>query len=184
MHIIVEGPNLTGKSWLARELSRHFCMPVVNRMPPRHSVYAECVGFLATSATPMVIDRLHVSEAVYGPMKRGKSRLSPREYRLVELLCILLGTANVHCTGSVESIVGRHRAEPERETFVLEHEVPVEVVRFDQEVARSLLDWEEYRIGDDIGALAKRLARRGGPRQTAQQARALAELFLSREEPS
>jgi hypothetical protein len=75
--LILEGPDLSGKSTLAEALPGR----VVHHGPPGDrsivEVYAEDIErYKPDGCDSIVFDRLHLGEMVYGPLKRGQSRLT------------------------------------------------------------------------------------------------------------
>ena len=93
MIIVLEGPDLAGKSTIAKELQEHYerrnyIAKIVKFSQPEATgpiaLFAEYVRsvYLAYSAefrvpdTVHIFDRLHVGEWIYGPRKRANSQLS------------------------------------------------------------------------------------------------------------
>ncbi len=145
MHVLIEGADGSGKSTLALEIARRLFMPVVNAIRPRIDATTDVVNMLnGYSARPTIFDRLHLSELVHGPIKRGASRFSPGDSERIEAACAAAGTFNVLCLGGHDSYVAE---------------------QFMYVANLSRLEWHEYKIGDDVEQVAnmawRKLGRRG-----------------------
>lgn len=91
MIVVLEGPDCSGKSTLARDLAAKFDASVIvaNGAPPKDEVLVEHYAAQITEATSAprrltVFDRLHVGELLYGPAFRGTARLSRDDVRRLE----------------------------------------------------------------------------------------------------
>jgi thymidylate kinase len=93
--IILEGPDGSGKSTLARELERlGFRTIAVGKPPDRTSRFQTMQHHLlpliehgskkATELYPVVFDRLHVSEWVYGDIMRGGSPMVEKDFDAIQ----------------------------------------------------------------------------------------------------
>jgi hypothetical protein len=98
-HVIIEGPDGSGKTTLARKLCAVFDMNYHHEgpPPPDMSVLHHYAGLLATATRPTVFDRLHLGELVYGPLLRGASRLKPMDEVLMTRLVRGTGTDVIIC---------------------------------------------------------------------------------------
>ncbi|MBI2020109.1 hypothetical protein HYS94_01695 [Candidatus Daviesbacteria bacterium] len=152
MHIIITGCDKTGKSFLARELSKRLYFPVINRLVPKQNIFIECIDTLTELKSPMIIDRFHIDEEVYGPIKRGKSRFDFRQYKIIELLMLMLKTVNVYCIDSESSIQSRINLSKENE-YISSNEVNIILRSYDNCLRTSILTWNTYKLGDDISPL-------------------------------
>src|SRR5271154_4247582 len=86
--IIIEGIDGSGKSTLAKSLEKRGFQSVTYTAPSRGASEEDVLDFFIASLTgftsPVVFDRLHLSERIYGAaLKRGSSS-SERVERLVE----------------------------------------------------------------------------------------------------
>lgn len=106
--IILEGPDRCGKTTLARALLRrlpgwgyrHHTKPPV---PP-----LEYFGWVSEARATTIIDRLHWSELVYGTVYRNQARLSPGEWRLLEMILLAQRATIVRLTDDVAKIQARY----------------------------------------------------------------------------
>lgn len=155
MHIIIEGIDKVGKTTLAIELAKRLYMPIINRMKPRDTIYQECMDFLNTADQGYIIDRLHISELAYGPVKRGKIRFTPTEFQNIEGKCKGLNTFNIFCSDSLENI--KARCERMGEDFITGPEIAQVQENFFKEIPKSELEWHRYTIGDSIDELAEKI---------------------------
>lgn len=88
--IILEGPDGTGKSTLAHELEQqgfkniHFGVPPASAQASEEAMFRFFFEPLYASSVPVVFDRLHLSDRIYGPLMRGGSPMSLRAEILIE----------------------------------------------------------------------------------------------------
>lgn len=122
MIIVLEGPDLAGKSTLANEMSTFFALrdstirkvEHVKRGPLKRDPMDEYLVPLAemTSTHPAevlwVLDRWHVGERIYGPMLRGESKLTAAQNAYVELVLSTMCAVKVHVTASVDTLRTRY----------------------------------------------------------------------------
>ncbi len=155
MHVIIEGVDKTGKSTLAYDLAKKLYFPIIKRLKPKQNIFIECIDFLTDTRENMIVDRLHLSEEAYGPVKRKKSRFDFRELKLIELSCLSLSTFNIYCTDEKETIKKRMIAL--KEDFITVDELDDILEGFDIALKNSMLDWHTYRIGDSVDELAEKI---------------------------
>lgn len=98
-HVIIEGPDGSGKTTLSTMLCKEQGMGYHHEGPPPPGVdllhyYA---GLLVNAPQPTVFDRLHLGEVVYGSILRGGSRLAPYHIRLMNRLIAATGSTVVTC---------------------------------------------------------------------------------------
>jgi hypothetical protein len=156
-HICLTGCDKTGKSTLARELSKKLYMPIVNRLQPKENIFIECIDFLKESKQPFIIDRFHIDEEVYGPIKRKGSRFDFRQYKIVELAMLSLNTINIICEDDEDEI--KRRFAKNHEEFLTSDEAEAVLEGYQREVKKSILSWKHYRIGDSIADIAEELSK-------------------------
>lgn len=154
-HIIIEGCDKVGKTTLAYELAKELYFPIVKRLKPKKNIFTECIDFFTSCNESMIVDRFHLSEEAYGPLKRKKSRFDFRELKLIELSCLSLNTFNIYCVDDREKI--KERMIREKEDFLLVSEIDEILRNFDLSLNKSILKWHYYTIGDDIKKLAKQI---------------------------
>jgi thymidylate kinase len=75
--LVLEGPDGVGKSTLAERLSARYGFQVVHSpQTPDHLDLADRYRSLLDGAGRILFDRCFVSELVYGPLYRGRSRIT------------------------------------------------------------------------------------------------------------
>lgn len=125
MLILLEGPDGGGKSFLASAIGQHAeeqGVPTVIRHtgapdPPRRCPFTEYEaeldrGSCAEAHDPhrlLVLDRHHAGEAVYGPIFRGRSRLTDNGMHHVELALTAMGCVKVMVVPPIGTIMERLR---------------------------------------------------------------------------
>lgn len=104
MIIILEGPDGSGKTTLANQLSRQTGYPIVHRVKPeteeeKQQMLDEYVKAIRTNKN-IIFDRCWYSEMAYGPVMRDKTYISyPGMYELERRLS-RVGALLIYCTGS------------------------------------------------------------------------------------
>lgn len=103
MIIIIEGPDGSGKTTLAKKLSKQTGYPLVHRSAPKSDdektamkeMYLRCIR----EGADAIFDRCWYSEMVYGPIMRDASVISyPNMYALEKRLTDH-GALIIYCTG-------------------------------------------------------------------------------------
>ncbi len=158
MHVIIEGTDKTGKTTLAYELAKRLYFPIVKRLKPKKNIFIECIDFFTDTKESMIVDRFHLSEEAYGPVKRVKSRFDFRELKLIEMSCLSLGTFNIYCSDDKENI--KKRMIELEENFISIEELDPILDGFNTALKNSILDWHEYKIGDSIDELAEKIKKK------------------------
>jgi hypothetical protein len=99
MIIMLEGPDLAGKTTLAKQLQRKIKnSEIVHRGPPTGTVLQEYMSPLLemrAKGGAYILDRWHWGEEIYGPILRGKSMFSDYTFRHVEQVCDDFGVTRV-----------------------------------------------------------------------------------------
>lgn len=104
MIIIIEGPDGSGKTTLAQQLSRQTGMPFEHRSKPetpeeKALMMGEYLQ-LAKSSRNVILDRCWYSEMVYGKVMRDQAYIDyPQMYELERMLA-KHGAIIIYCTGS------------------------------------------------------------------------------------
>lgn len=156
MHVIIEGIDKVGKSTLARELSKKLYYPVVNRLKPKSNIFIECIDFLTDTNESMIVDRFHLSELAYGPVKRNKIRFDFRELSLIEMSMLSLNTFNIYCYNDIDFIEKKFKED--KESFLTKEDIKPVLKLFEKSLNKiSILKWHKYKIGDDIDEIAEKI---------------------------
>ena len=107
MTLIVEGPDLVGKSRLVAKLVEELWARYELNCDSHHMTEADAGllpnGFDALFNKCRIFDRGHMSEVVYGSLFRGKSALSPAQYRIIDGMVMARGGAVVVLTATPEA---------------------------------------------------------------------------------
>jgi thymidylate kinase len=109
--IVLEGCDGTGKTTAAAILGERYGYAVIHsgRIPD-----AECLAerYRVALDRPgrIALDRSFVSELVYGPLREGFSRLTPRQAAELAFVLADRGGVLVHLTGRPETLAARLRA--------------------------------------------------------------------------
>jgi thymidylate kinase len=106
--IVLEGCDGVGKTTLAAALAARHGYAIVHgaRTPEGTDLFAKYCAIL-TRPGPLVLDRSFVSELVYGPLERGRSRLTFRDATRLAVAVAERDGILVHLTGQPEQIAAR-----------------------------------------------------------------------------
>lgn len=105
-YIILEGPDLGGKSTLAAQLADKGFAVVHTGPPTGLPPYEQYLRMLMNAETrvrtgmdlrPTVFDRFHLGERVYGPVLRDCDRLGPIYHRMLDRILLGFDAALVYC---------------------------------------------------------------------------------------
>lgn len=104
--IILEGPDLCGKSTLAQKLHNLYGYKIVKCSAPKQDddVYREYVGKILMNRQFTTFDRMFIGELVYGPLKRGVSQLDDNKILNLTLLLQARNCQVINCSASNEFI--------------------------------------------------------------------------------
>ncbi len=106
--VAVDGADGTGKTTLVNQLRAEHGFTVIHsaRTPDNIDLIARYQRILATPG-PLTLDRCFISELVYGPLYRGRSRITVDQ--VVDLAHAVIARRGVlvHLTGSAEIIQQR-----------------------------------------------------------------------------
>lgn len=106
MIIIIEGPDGSGKSTLAKNLSRTTGLPIVHMDKPDKyedgdSMYTKYRSYLEQD---VILDRCWISEAIYGPIMRGKSLLTEEHLHYLNAQLNSIPHMIIFCTGHIKTL--------------------------------------------------------------------------------
>lgn len=104
MIIILEGPDGSGKTTLAQQLSRQTGYPIIHRSQPKteeekKNMMGEYLQTIRSNKNA-IFDRCWYSEMAYGPVMRDKTVITYPEMYSLERMLAKSGALIVYCTGS------------------------------------------------------------------------------------
>lgn len=140
--IILEGIDKSGKSTLARYLSKELNIPIYKFSQPKEDPYNEYYQFLIKTNKSHILDRFYLGELVYGPVFRGKSGLNSSHVKVIEQTCKNKRTINIYTSNTPEII--KERFEKEKETFVKSEQVETILKNYEESVNNSTMEWIRY----------------------------------------
>jgi|TARA_R110000824_G_scaffold58288_1_gene157706 hypothetical protein len=100
MHIIVEGPDCSGKTTLAQQLCKILSFEYRHEGPPPDNVDLKdyyCGVLTLELISPTIIDRFALGERVYGPILRGKDGLGEEGLEKVQQVIMNLNVFQITC---------------------------------------------------------------------------------------
>lgn len=111
MIFILEGPDGSGKTTLANQLSKQTGYKVIHRVQPKTDeektrMMNEYVRTIRTRKN-MIFDRSWYSEMVYGPVMRDASVIGYPQMYDIERQLMKAGAMIIYCTDSTEALWSR-----------------------------------------------------------------------------
>lgn len=89
MLIIIEGPDNTGKTTLARRLQDVFSLEYIHCSKPKtDNPFQEYCDLIEGIQKPTVIDRAHLGEYVYSQLWRGGCTITEKQFEYLDLMCM------------------------------------------------------------------------------------------------
>lgn len=153
MIIILEGENKTGKSTIAKYISKKYHFRYWKCSQPEGDPYVEYMSILKNIEKVggnWVLDRFLWGEQVYGPIYRGKSQIDDQQFRNIELKALALGAEVIYCYDRIENIARRFKAD--NEDWANEKNIKKTLLLYDKVVRKSILPITLHRMKtrDDI----------------------------------
>jgi thymidylate kinase len=103
MIIVIEGPDGSGKTTLAQQLSRQTSYPIIHRSQPKSDEEKKLMMGMYLQAIKenknAIFDRCWYSEMAYGPVMRDASVISYPEMYELERMLAKNGAMIIYCTG-------------------------------------------------------------------------------------
>lgn len=120
MIVVLEGPDLAGKTTVAeRAVKRYGGTVIANGPPPPHGSlvqhYLQQIEDARDRGPALtVFDRLHVGELIYGPLFRSTSRLSTQDVSSIEHALEDADATKLHIDAEDSILLSRlqHRGDP------------------------------------------------------------------------
>jgi hypothetical protein len=115
--IVLEGPDMAGKTTLARQLADTYQNSEIKRQgPPSGDILEtylrpieEWASSLRTNESEhLILDRWHMGELVYGPLLRGESLLTERQADYIDMVLQTFGCTFVHLTAPLNVLKDRY----------------------------------------------------------------------------
>ena len=112
MILILAGPDCSGKSTLAKQLSAQTGYPIQHRRKPKNQAEKDAMMAmyrnLAVTGTDVILDRAWYCEMVYGDIMRDKSYINVDQmYELEVLVARNGGGIIIHCTDETNKLWDR-----------------------------------------------------------------------------
>lgn len=112
MMIIIVGPDCSGKSTLAKQLSEQTGYPIQHRHKPKDQAEKDAMMAmyrdLAVTGADIILDRAWYCEIVYGYIMRDKSYISiDQMHELEDLVSNNGGGIVIHCTDETNKLWDR-----------------------------------------------------------------------------
>jgi len=123
MLIIIEGPDKSGKTTLARKIEERFHYQYTHFSSPGDDPALEYASFFSSISSPTVCDRSYFGERVYGPLLRGASKISDLQYAVIERICRLKGAIFIYASTPLKVCQARLRDNLHNEKISLENNI-------------------------------------------------------------
>lgn len=156
MIIYLEGADCAGKSTLVERLTtalvRQYEVTVLHagRPDPNVDIMRQYIVPLTAALNPesaLILDRWHLGELVYGPLRRGASRLSLGQAAYLDLLMQSYGFSGVHCVARSDQLIGCFDRRGDEDPTVLRDRLITESERF-HEVIEGRRNWTYVNVLD------------------------------------
>jgi hypothetical protein len=123
MLIIIEGPDKSGKTTLAKKIEEQFHYKYAHFSSPGDDPASEYASFFSSISSPTVCDRSYFGERVYGPLLRGASKISDLQYAVIERICRLKGAVFIYASTPLKIIQARLHDNLANEKITLENNI-------------------------------------------------------------
>ena len=172
MIILVEGADCTGKSTLVERLAKSlihgYDVEILHaKKPTSESILWQYLVPLQSALrerSALVIDRWHPGELVYGPSRRGGSRLSPGQFEYVELVMRSIGFVGVLCDRSDDELAACLERRGDDEAELTTDQLQTDAAAF-RAVLANRHNWVTYDPGwvrspsDEVSVLTDIISR-------------------------
>lgn len=157
MIIILEGPDGTGKTTLAKCLSDTYGFRYVHTGPPKDDNALEAYGRTLYDARreagDVVIDRLHVGERIYGPILRSSDKLEREGEVLIHRLTSAYGARLIFCLPPYETAFENWRKRHEEDNELVTKAATYKAIyhayaNLRQDIFYSSALWWDYTMMD------------------------------------
>ena len=147
MQIILEGVDKQGKTSLANYLSKKFGFPILKYSQPKEDPYVEYMKLLVNQKQDVILDRFHLGELAYGPVKRGKSELLGWKIRNIEMLLNMRDSFNIYCW--TDSATTKKKFTEDREDYAKFEDIRPLALNFEKAIKTSLNHWNRFDYRTD-----------------------------------
>lgn len=137
--IIIEGPNNSGKTTLAKKLARILNYHHVHEGPPPQNIeplkyYAEKA---LTRSLRTVLDRFHLGNCVYPHLKPGRKPFKTWEQHLIERILLAKGALLLCCSANIDFLRKKH--DELNENFIKKDQIQQEIKLFETTIQKTIL---------------------------------------------
>ena len=112
MIIVLEGPDLAGKSTMAKALKQRMPYSVILKQGPPRDGRSILETYLLPIETfnreTLILDRWHVGELIYGPLLRGKSLLTGQQADYIDMVLQTYGAYFFHVSAPLNVLQDRY----------------------------------------------------------------------------